>query len=623
MSLLLETSLGDLVIDLDIEGSPELCKNVLHLATARFYTNTLITPIVPGRTARCGDPVGDGSGGTSIYGLLDNDSGATYMQSQRRCLADTAGRTLTAAERREKGRVVAICMVDTTNGQSIPNSMTSQFCITLADGPEQALDGLSPTSFRSLGVVVEDEQNVLDQLNDAYIDPAGRPYADIRIRRALVIHDPFSDERPNGMEAYLDTILTRGSSGRVLSSPSPDRPTEEKVPRRIRVEDVLVGLQRNKNGEDDDVSMNSAEEEAAWNAQVQREKEEEERRADKSRAVVLEMLGDVPDAEMKAPEDVLFLCKLNPETMDEDLELIFSRFDEKVKVEIIRDADTGASLQYAFAEFTSKQAAEEAYLKMDNALVDDRRIKVDFSQSVSKLWDKYNQKMRMPKSFRSEPQASKQQHRNPPPRNNSSHRRLPPPQQRRSHDNQQHYARHAEDYRQRPDDSYHRSPDRRNRDYNSHYGDERHGRRKDRNDESDEDYYRSRSGHHHRSSRHRRGDEDEKRSSSKKKRGSRHEDSSDGENGREHHREDDRRSHGSRDKRRPSRRDVSVSDDESHRRRHRRRRSRSRSRSNDGNDHKKRRHRGDEEENKRCKKHKKERKHRKHEKRSRRERSRS
>ena len=145
----------------------------------------------------------------------------------------------------------------------------------------------------------------------------------------------------------------------------------------------------------------------------------------------------------------------------------------------------------------------------------------------------------MPKSFRSEPpKASKQQHRNPPPRN-SSHRRAPPPQQRRSHDNQQHYARHAEDYRQRPNDSYHRSPDRRDRDYNSHHRDERHGRRKDRNDESDEDYYRSRSGHHHRSSRHRREDEDEKRSSSKKKRGSRHEDSS--------HREDDRRSHGSRD----------------------------------------------------------------------------
>ena len=34
---------------------------------------------------------------------------------------------------------------------------------------------------------------------------------------------------------------------------------------------------------------------------------------DKSRVVVLEMLGDLPSAEIQAPENVLFaVCKLNP-----------------------------------------------------------------------------------------------------------------------------------------------------------------------------------------------------------------------------------------------------------------------------------------------------------------------
>lgn len=37
-------------------------------------------------------------------------------------------------------------------------------------------------------------------------------------------------------------------------------------------------------------------------------------------------LGDLPDAEVKPPENVLFVCKLNPVTTDEDLEIIFSRF---------------------------------------------------------------------------------------------------------------------------------------------------------------------------------------------------------------------------------------------------------------------------------------------------------
>lgn len=32
------------------------------------------------------------------------------------------------------------------------------------------------------------------------------------------------------------------------------------------------------------------------------------------------------------------------------------------------------------------EACEAAYKKMDNVLVDDRRIKVDFSQSVAKIW---------------------------------------------------------------------------------------------------------------------------------------------------------------------------------------------------------------------------------------------
>merc|ERR1719242_840110 len=44
----------------------------------------------------------------------------------------------------------------------------------------------------------------------------------------------------------------------------------------------------------------------------------------------------------------------------------------------------GDSLQYAFVEFDCPEACERAYFKMDNVLIDDRRIHVDFSQSVSK-----------------------------------------------------------------------------------------------------------------------------------------------------------------------------------------------------------------------------------------------
>ena len=75
--------------------------------------------------------------------------------------------------------------------------------------------------------------------------------------------------------------------------------------------------------------------------------------------------------------------------LSQDLELIFSRFGKVVECEIIRDPITGDSLNYSFITFEEVQSCEEAYKKMDGVLIDDRRIKVDFSQSVAKLWNKY------------------------------------------------------------------------------------------------------------------------------------------------------------------------------------------------------------------------------------------
>jgi hypothetical protein len=55
-----------------------------------------------------------------------------------------------------------------------------------------------------------------------------------------------------------------------------------------------------------------------------------------NRAVVLEMIGDLPEADAKPPENMLFICKLNPVTTEEDLEIIFSRFGTITSCDIIR-----------------------------------------------------------------------------------------------------------------------------------------------------------------------------------------------------------------------------------------------------------------------------------------------
>eukprot|EP00536_Pseudo-nitzschia_multiseries_P011326 jgi/Psemu1/166600/gw1.379.41.1 len=313
MALLLETTIGDLVIDLDVDGSPALCKNVLKLAKARYYTGNLVYNVQPNRFCQLGDPNDENEGKN-----LKPD----VLASRRRFLKSDMGRALTEDECRQRGRVVA------TEINGISDTIGSQLLITETE------QGLTPQTFRSVGTVVEDGNDVLGKINAAYCDANGRPYADIRVIRALVIDDPYDD--PTGMDRLLE---------------------DQTVELRISASEIVP-----------DTAMDEEDREA-----MRLQEEERLKREDKSRAVVLEMLGDLPSADITAPENVLFVCKLNSVTEDEDLELIFSRFDEQVKVEIVRDHKTGGSLQYAFVEFTTKEQAAEAYFKMNNALVDDRR----------------------------------------------------------------------------------------------------------------------------------------------------------------------------------------------------------------------------------------------------------
>jgi peptidyl-prolyl cis-trans isomerase-like 4 len=52
--------------------------------------------------------------------------------------------------------------------------------------------------------------------------------------------------------------------------------------------------------------------------------------------VVLEMIGDLPEADAAPPPNMLFVCKLNPVTSEEDLEIIFSRFGNVTSCDLIR-----------------------------------------------------------------------------------------------------------------------------------------------------------------------------------------------------------------------------------------------------------------------------------------------
>ena len=66
---------------------------------------------------------------------------------------------------------------------------------------------------------------------------------------------------------------------------------------------------------------------------------------------MLEMIGDLPDADMKPPENVLFVCKLNPVTTDDDLEIIFTRSV------VARPSETTNKLVSTLRKFSRREGA--------------------------------------------------------------------------------------------------------------------------------------------------------------------------------------------------------------------------------------------------------------------------
>lgn len=322
MAAVIETTVGDIVVDLFIRERPQACLNFLKLCRLKYYNFNLFHTIEEGFIAQSGDPTGTGNGGSSIWGVIEGST-KRYFESE----------TVPKIKHTEPG---LLSMVSAGN-----NLIGSQFFFTLG-ADLTSLDGIHCV----IGEVTEGHE-VLRKLNEAICDSNHRPYKDIRITHTVVLEDPF--ENPSRFREPS-------------RSPSP---TNER-------------LQGGRIAADESIDDYEGKTEAEINELIA-EKEA------KARATILEIVGDIPDVDAAPPENVLFVCKLNPVTTEDDLVIIFSRFGKIVSAEVIRDRISGDSLQYAFIEFEDKKSCEEAYFKMDNVLIDDRRIHVDFSQSVSKI----------------------------------------------------------------------------------------------------------------------------------------------------------------------------------------------------------------------------------------------
>ena len=194
---------------------------------------------------------------------------------------------------------------------------------------------------------------ILDKINSLCLDKENRPYLNCRILHTLILDDPFEEFNDN-----LD-----------LDSPE-----------IIYLKDGYLELEEYKQLERED------------NKIVEKKIEQNlEKYNLETKKVVLEMINVLPSFDVKPPDNIIFVCQLNKRTLEEDLEVIFAQFGKIKKCDLVRDWKTGESLQYAFIEYETGRACEEAYFKMQNCLIDNKRIHVDFSQSVNKImWNKYS-----------------------------------------------------------------------------------------------------------------------------------------------------------------------------------------------------------------------------------------
>ena len=367
MSVRIETNVGDFIVNLFTEDAPKASFNFLKLCKLNYYAYSIFLRCEPNFLLQGGDPTNTGKGGKSIWGLLNdliennnnnnnNDNDNDNENSKNRFFEDEIN-----LKKRKHLMRGTLSMASAGKDKN-----ASQFFFTLADELD-FLDGtctifgqLTEFKRRARGDEIEnvttfssvDTEKFFEYFNEeVFCDENNRPFQDIFIIRTEVICDPFPD--PENFKALMSSSILE------------DKETCSFLKfKRIGAHESL-----------DDFK---------WKSEEEIENELRERAA-ASNALVLEIIGDLPSADVKPPENVLFICKLNSITRSEDLKMIFSRFGRINSCEIIKDRETNSSLGYGFIEFDQKESCEQAYLKMNGVLIDDRRIKVDFSQSVSKL----------------------------------------------------------------------------------------------------------------------------------------------------------------------------------------------------------------------------------------------
>lgn len=153
-SVLLETSMGAIVVELYTHEAPKTCENFIGLTKRKYYDGTIFHRIISDFMIQGGDPTGTGRGGSSIWGeKFDDEIVGT--------LKHTGAGILSMAN-------------------SGPNTNGSQFFLTLA--PTPWLDGKHTIFGR-----VKSGMRIVQRMGLVKTDTGDKPVEELKIVSARVL----------------------------------------------------------------------------------------------------------------------------------------------------------------------------------------------------------------------------------------------------------------------------------------------------------------------------------------------------------------------------------------------------------------------------------------------------
>lgn len=301
MSVLLETTHGNLVIDLDYSNQPLLSVNFLRLCQLNQYFFNPFYNIVKDESITCGNPNYPRESGCYSANYYIDMSKFNVAKEKYLPVLDKESDMLG---------------IGTVSFVKALGKVGSEFTISLGETNH----GLA------FGKVVEGF-TVLDYINNSVLDKDLRLLEDVRIIATYILYDPFAKS--------LDVTLHK----------------KPLVPSDMQLENLRLNKE----------STNSS----------------------TIQALTLELIGDLPDYKIQPSPEVLFVAKLNKITTEGSLTIIFSKFGQVERCNII---DGKSKSNYGFVEFDTAANAEKAYTMLNKqpCIIDGHEVYVDFSQSTRK-----------------------------------------------------------------------------------------------------------------------------------------------------------------------------------------------------------------------------------------------